>query len=203
MVESKRFYCKKDGDNEWEVCDRLKQFSMPVSLLEFCGAVENALNVLWGEICRLENHSQELVQRSIKYEDTIDELKNENKRLKEEIRLLDIEDERWTKISEEDKETIKKLNNENEQLKQQLEDCLIKKQKIKVLLTHSEPILEQKKLQKLIYNRVIAMIDEKIKIADTYRKPLDSLTIGDDLGYWNGAYQTLKELKKELQEYEY
>lgn len=124
MVESKRFYCKKDGVNEWVVCDRLKQFPMPVSSLEFCGAVENALNSLWGEIWRLENHSQELVQRSIKYEDTINELKNENKRLKEEIRLLNNENKELKEklassflIRGANKRTNETLEKENEELR--------------------------------------------------------------------------------------
>ena len=41
-------------------------------------------------------------------------------------------------------------------------------------------------------------IDEYIKTADTYRIPISSLKYGDDLGYFNGVYQCMKELKRDI-----
>lgn len=46
-------------------------------------------------------------------------------------------------------------------------------------------------------------IDEYIKTADTYRIPIPSLKYGDDLGYFNGVYQSMKELKKDIGGIEY
>lgn len=42
------------------------------------------------------------------------------------------------------------------------------------------------------------LIDGYIALADDYRKPIESLTIGDELGYWNGVYQYMKKLKKRI-----
>lgn len=39
-------------------------------------------NAIWNQTLRFEKYNQELVQRSIKYEDKIDELTHENKRFK-------------------------------------------------------------------------------------------------------------------------
>ena len=50
-----------------------------------------AMNALWEQTLRFENHNQELVQRSIKYEDQIDELKIENNFLKSADDLTDCE----------------------------------------------------------------------------------------------------------------
>ena len=41
-------------------------------------------------------------------------------------------------------------------------------------------------------------LDEYIKTADTYRIPISSLKYGDDLGYFNGVYQYMKKLKKDI-----
>lgn len=104
---------------------------------------------------------------------------------------------------------LNELNNENEQLKradnlceceteimklkEQLKDCHQKKQNIKDFLMNSEPVLEQKKLQKLIYRTIINLIDEKIKEADEcFEQTYDS--------WYQGQIDALKELKKELKE---
>ena len=42
------------------------------------------------------------------------------------------------------------------------------------------------------------LINEMIETANLYRTPIKSLHYGDDLGYWNGVYQKLKELKEIL-----
>lgn len=41
-------------------------------------------------------------------------------------------------------------------------------------------------------------IDEYIKTADTYRIPISSLKYGDELGYFNGVYQSMKKLKRDI-----
>ena len=45
-------------------------------------------------------------------------------------------------------------------------------------------------------------LDEYIKTADTYRIPISSLKYGDELGYFNGVYQYMKKLKKDIEELE-
>ena len=85
---------------------------------------------------------------------------------------------------------MRDLVNENEQLKQQLTDCKEKKQQMKEFFMNSEPVIEQKKLQKVIYQTVINLIDEKIK---EYKK-YDGY---DTEKYYIGT-GTLKELKREL-----
>ena len=52
--------------------------------------------------------------------DLLNEQDQKIKKLKEENRLLDIEDERWVKASEQDEETINKLNKEIEKLTHEL-----------------------------------------------------------------------------------
>ena len=98
-------------------------------------------------------------------------------------------------------ELLNKLIEENEQLKQQLTDCKEKKQQMKEFFMNSEPVIEQKKLQKLIYQTVINLIDDKI----------DELQKKYDFGQKNGFYpmynynirhsiNVLKKMKKELEE---
>lgn len=48
------------------------------------------------------------------------------------------------------------------------------------------------------YN-VMECIDNKIESADKLRTPIKELDYGDDLGYWNGAYNELKSLKEEIE----
>lgn len=86
----------------------------------------------------------------------------------------------------------KEIQKENEHLKQQLTDCKEKKQQMKEFFMNSEPVIEQKELQKLIYQIVINLIDEKIKEADEgFEQTYDS--------WYQGQIDALKELKKELQ----
>ena len=44
------------------------------------------------------------------------------------------------------------------------------------------------------------LIDDLIEKADDYRTPISKISYGDDIGYWNGVYQQLKELKRMLEE---
>lgn len=98
---------------------------------------------------------------------------------------------------------LNKLNEENEQLKSDKNDLITalfksidEKQKLQSEIQDFQELLTQK--DNVCYERVIKLIDEKIEIADTYRTPIKSVRYGDDLGYWNGVYQSMKELKKEL-----
>ena len=101
----------------------------------------------------------------------------------------------FDKFHKEDAESIvselNHLSEENEQLKQQLKECEQKKQNIKELLICGEAVVEQKKLQELIYGQVIALIDDKIKEYKKYD--------GYDTEKFYIGTQLLKELKKELQ----
>ena len=91
------------------------------------------MNNLWEQTLRFDNHNQELVQRSIKYEDLIDELKIENNLLKSGDDLTECECE-VARLKKELKETsdllAKEINTssnafegllqENKELKEQL-----------------------------------------------------------------------------------
>jgi len=70
-----------------------------------------AMNDLWEQTLRFENHNQELVQRSIKYEDQIDELKIENNLLKSGDDLTDCECE-VAKLKKQLNETTELLHKE-------------------------------------------------------------------------------------------
>lgn len=56
---------------------------------------------------------------------------------------------------------------------------------------------ENKELKQSI-GVIYDLIDGYITIADKYRKPIKSLALGDDLGYWNGVYQYMKKLKERI-----
>ena len=47
---------------------------------------------------------------------------------------------------------------------------------------------------------VSVLVDNMIEMADEYRTPISRIDYGDDIGYWNGAYQQLKKLKRMLNE---
>ena len=73
------------------ICESIDEFE---SLLNEVTNVCAELNRNWEQTLRFGKYNQELVQRSIKYEDTIDELKHENNQLKqtiEEIKCMDKE----------------------------------------------------------------------------------------------------------------
>ena len=74
----------------------------------------------------------------------------------------------------EQQDTISALKEENEQLKKENNDY--------------------EKQFRIINEK----LDEYIKTADTYRIPIHSLEYGDDLGYFNGVYQYMKKLKKDI-----
>lgn len=95
------------------------------------------------------------------------------------------------------------LTEENEQLKQQLTDCKEKKQQMKEFFMNSEPVIEQKKLQKLIYQTIINLIDEKIQYYE--HKPFSasisnpmSVNFDEDVDRL-ARLSELEQLKKELE----
>lgn len=99
-MTEKRFYCKKDGINQWSIADRLNQYPMPITSLEFCSVVANALNGLWHQTQRFEKHNQRLLE--------------ENDVLKQSLSQTSRELQYGVK-------KVQKLAKENEQLKKQIE----------------------------------------------------------------------------------
>lgn len=88
-------------------------------------------------------------------------------------------------------EKIKELEKENEKLKEENQELTQKKNDLKELLMNSEPVLEQKELQKIIFKMVYAAIDDKIKEAEEgFQQTYDA--------WYQGQIDGLKELKKEF-----
>lgn len=73
-MTGKRFYCKKDGNNQWTVSDRLNQYSMPITSLEFCSVVANALNGLWEQTVRFEKYNQDYMKENEQLKSRINDL---------------------------------------------------------------------------------------------------------------------------------
>jgi len=118
-------------------CETNNMFSLEnkEEALKFCDALNVTLNYV-----------NELIDAKV-------ELKKENEQLKKDYKSLShnhglLYDESVEKIGS---------------LKEQLIDCEQKKQAHKDMLMNSKPVTEQKRLQKIIYGMVIAMIDARIK----------------------------------------
>ena len=60
-------------------------------------------------------------------------------------------------------------------------------------------VSEENEQLKQFQDTVFVLINEMIETASLYRTPIKSLDYGDDLGYWNGVYQKLKELREILE----
>ena len=72
-----------------------------------------------------------------------------------------------------------------------LNELYYKKEDLKELLVNSEPVLEQKELQKLIYKIVRDLIDNKLEESEEgFQQTYDS--------WYQGRIDALNELKKEL-----
>lgn len=52
---------------------------------------------------------------------------------------------------------------------------------------------------KQFQDTVFVLINEMIETANHYRTPIKSVNYGADLGYWNGVYLKLKELRESLE----
>lgn len=88
-------------------------------------------------------------------------------------------------------EYVKELQDDNKKLKEENQELTQKKNDLKDLLVNSEPVLEQKELQKIIFKMVYAAIDDKIKEAEEgFQQTYDS--------WYQGQIDALKELKKEF-----
>ena len=85
-MTEKRFELENE-DGEIGIIDNIRKkyifvfvcedIDMQDGMLGECLNVVNCLNQIWEQTQRFEKHNQELIQRSIQYEDKIDELKNE------------------------------------------------------------------------------------------------------------------------------
>lgn len=120
--------------------------------------------------------------------------------LNDECDFLKIENESLEDGAQKYVELYHKSLKENEQLKEQLKDCQQKKQNVKDLLANSEPVVEQKKIQELIYQVVINLIDEKIEELEGWYKFGQEVYHGCPMHNIRFGINTLKELKKELKE---
>lgn len=104
------------------ICENLDEFE---SLLNEVTKVCSVMNNLWEHILRFEKHNQEIVNRSIKYGNIIDELKHENEQLKS---IKSFADNQGINISSIDEAFLKCWNDngnltvENEQLKQEVQE---------------------------------------------------------------------------------
>lgn len=150
------------------------------------------------EICQVADNGNYMGTDEVV--DLLNELVTKCNTLTDEKSKCECQLNRRTRQRDELAEFNVELMEENKELKEQLKDCQQKKQNIKDLLMNSEPVVEQKKLQKLIYRIVINLIDRKIK---DYNQQLDDEDIDDNLAYYmnvKGHIEAFKELKKELQE---
>lgn len=135
MTENKRFVASANIDLEISIkdnitkkypfsliCENLDEFE---SLLNEVTNVCSDMNSLWEQTLRFEKHNQELVNRSIKYENIIDELKHENEQLKS---IKNFADNQGINIFSIDEAFLKCWNDnenltvENEQLKQEVQE---------------------------------------------------------------------------------
>ena len=107
-------------------------------------------------------------------------------------------------------EVLNGLSEENEQLKKQLSDVrkenygnldginYYQEQNASLSERISDLECENEQL-KQFQDTVFVLINEMIETANHYRTPIKSLDHGEDLGYWNGVYQKLKELREILE----
>lgn len=132
-------------------------------------------------------HAEEVDKTEEEFDKEVSRLVRENKQIKTKINFY--------KSFQKD---TKELEKQNRQLKEQLKDCQQKKQNIKDLLMNSEPVIEQKQLQKLIYRAVNNLIDEKIDELEERYKFGQEVYRGCPMHNIRFGINVLKELKKEL-----
>ena len=106
----KRFVANTDNDCLIN-CSFTDNLTKKIYIIDEWDRIVGLLNNIWEQTLRFENHNQELVQRSIQYEDLIDELKLENKALKNNDNLVECECE-IAKLKKQLKETTDLLNKE-------------------------------------------------------------------------------------------
>ena len=134
----------------------------------------------------------------------LNSLNDENVKLRARNKYLATKIQRERNIHvKEHKKWEEEIQKENDELKQQLSDCKEKKQQMKEFFMNSEPVIEQKKLQKLIYQTIINLIDEKIQYYE--HKPFSSsisnpmsVNFDEDVDRL-ARLSELEQLKKELE----
>ena len=57
---------------------------------------------------------------------------------------------------------------------------------------------EENKELKTFKDKVFDKINEYIETSDKYRTPIGTIEYGENIGYWNGVYQRMNRLKREL-----
>lgn len=67
------------------------------------------------------------------------------------------------------------------------------------LATKCSQLEKENEQLKQFQTNTFTLINEMIETANLYRTPIKTLDYGDDLGYWNGVYQKLKELRDILE----
>ena len=68
-----------------------------------------------------------------------------------------------------------------------------------ILLNEYVDVKKENEQLKQFQTNTFTLINEMIETANLYRTPIHTLDYGDDLGYWNGVYQKLKELRDILE----
>ena len=104
------------------ICENIDEFE---PLLNEVTNVCAELNKNWEQTLRFEDYNKELTQRSVKYEDTIDELKHENNQLTSIKRFADNHGITISKIDEAFRKCWndnEKLVKDNEQLKHRIDE---------------------------------------------------------------------------------
>lgn len=94
---------------------------------------------------------------------------------------------------------LNRLTEENEQLKKEYKIAINEMvTDYKKLEKENEQLKKENNDYEKQFRIINEKLDEYIKTADTYRIPISSLEYGDDLGYFNGVYQYMKKLKKDI-----
>ena len=94
--------------------------------------------------------------------------------------------ERFLYVLDNDEDTIYDLFEKNILSKKDIEDKM-------------NDLHEENGQLKQFQDTVFVLINKMIEIANHHRTPINLLNYGDDLGYWNGVYQKLNELREILE----
>ena len=130
----KRFVANPDNDCLIN-CSFTDNLTKKIYIIDEWDRIVGLLNNIWEQTLRFENHNQELVQRSIQYEDLIDELKLENKTLKNNDNLVECECE-IAKLKKQLKETTDLLDKEINTSENAFEGLLLENKELKEQLNN-------------------------------------------------------------------
>ena len=146
----------------------------------------------------LERENEQLKQQNKYNEEFIVDVMADCKRLEKENEELksNCKNYEWYK-------QYKQLLNENEQLKTQLQNTSAQRDEFgrgaRENANRVGKLKKENEQLKQFQTNVFTLINEMIETANLYRTPIKTLDYGDDLGYWNGVYQKLKELRDILE----